>query len=71
MQKIRKRFFSTALICLLTLALAFTFVAGCGKPEGAKVESKEEALKKLQTLSDEDQKPAEGQAKTEAAPAKK
>lgn len=63
MQGIRKLFFSTAAICVLTAALTLSFT-GCGQ-EGAKVESQEEALKKLQTLSDEDQKKPD-----KAAPAK-
>jgi hypothetical protein len=54
MHKIRKLFFSTTAICVLTVALTLSFT-GCGQ-EGAKVETQEEALKKLQTLSDEDQK---------------
>jgi len=54
MLNIRKLFFSTALIGVLTAALTFGTVVGCSQ-EGAKVESKEDALKKLQTLSNEDQ----------------
>ena len=53
MQKIRKVCLATTFWCVLTLALTTTFI-GCGQ-EGAKVESQEEALKKLQTLSNEDQ----------------